>query len=190
MNWDWIVLLPILAFVALAAGLAVVFRRTGSIVAKTREAEGFRSSVRDLAARIDASLEGAVDPDRPGPPPRADARRHRRDAHGRVGCGRPLPRGGAGAARAIDGRRHPRRPRRAARAGRPGPRDGRARGDHHVDDPRRSQRARGADLDQARLPEPPPRPGGDRPRGQPRRRPGRRRATTPCSGMLGLHHNT
>jgi hypothetical protein len=55
-NWDWIDLLPILAFVALAAGLAVVFRRTGSIVAKTREVEGFRSSVRDLAARIDASL--------------------------------------------------------------------------------------------------------------------------------------
>jgi hypothetical protein len=58
-DWDWIVLLPLLAFVALAAGLAVVFRRTGSIVARTREAEGFRTSVRDLAARIDASLAGA-----------------------------------------------------------------------------------------------------------------------------------
>jgi len=60
MDWDWIDLLPILAFVALAAGLAVVFRRTGSIVARTREAETFRSSVRDLAARIDASLGGAA----------------------------------------------------------------------------------------------------------------------------------
>ncbi len=60
MDWDWIDLLPILAFVALAAGLAVVFRRTGSIVARTREAENFRSSVRDLAARIDASLGGAA----------------------------------------------------------------------------------------------------------------------------------
>jgi hypothetical protein len=56
---QWINLLPLMAFIALAAGLAVVFRRTGSIVARTREAEGFRSSVRDLAARIDASLAGA-----------------------------------------------------------------------------------------------------------------------------------
>lgn len=60
MDWaNWINILPILAFIALAAGLAVVFRRTGSIVARTREAEGFRSSVRDLAARVDASLAGA-----------------------------------------------------------------------------------------------------------------------------------
>ncbi|MGZ4110717.1 MAG: hypothetical protein ACXVP7_13665 [Actinomycetota bacterium] len=59
MTVDWINLLPILAFIALVAGLAVVFRRTGTIVARTREAEGFRSSVRDLAARIDVSLAGA-----------------------------------------------------------------------------------------------------------------------------------
>jgi hypothetical protein len=57
---DWIVLLPVLAFVALAAGLAVVFRGTGRIVARTREVEGFRSSVRDLCARVDQSLEGAA----------------------------------------------------------------------------------------------------------------------------------
>jgi ABC-type transporter Mla subunit MlaD len=57
---DWIVLLPILAFTALAAGVIVVFRRTGSIVGKTRETEGFRSSVRDLCGRIDASLAGAA----------------------------------------------------------------------------------------------------------------------------------
>jgi hypothetical protein len=57
---DWIVLLPILAFIALASGLIVVFRRTGRIVAKTRETEGFRSSVRDLCARIDQSLAGAA----------------------------------------------------------------------------------------------------------------------------------
>jgi hypothetical protein len=57
---DWIFLLPILAFVALAAGLGIVFRRTGFIVAKTREAERFRSSVKDLVARIDTSLSGAV----------------------------------------------------------------------------------------------------------------------------------
>lgn len=54
------ILLPLLAFVALAAGIAVVLRRAGRIVARTREVEGFRSSVRDLAARVDTSLEGAT----------------------------------------------------------------------------------------------------------------------------------
>ena len=54
------VLLPIVAFVALAAGLAVVLRGTGRIVARTREAEHFRNAVRDLAARVDDSLGGAA----------------------------------------------------------------------------------------------------------------------------------
>ena len=54
------VLLPILAFVALAAGLIVVFRRTNRIVARTREVEGFRATVRDLAGRIEVSLAGAT----------------------------------------------------------------------------------------------------------------------------------
>jgi hypothetical protein len=54
------VLLPIAAFIALAAGLAVVLRGTGRIVARTRELEQFRSTVRDLANRVDASLEGAA----------------------------------------------------------------------------------------------------------------------------------
>ena len=54
------VLLPILAFVALAAGLVVVFRRTDRIVARTREMEEFRVAIHDLAARIDLSLEGAT----------------------------------------------------------------------------------------------------------------------------------
>jgi hypothetical protein len=54
------VLLPIAAFVALAAGLAVVLRGTGRIVARTREVEQFRGSVKDLAARVDASLGGAA----------------------------------------------------------------------------------------------------------------------------------
>jgi hypothetical protein len=57
---DWIALLPILAFIALASGLIVVFRRTGRIVARTREVEGFRSSVHDLTTRIEASLSGAT----------------------------------------------------------------------------------------------------------------------------------
>jgi hypothetical protein len=54
------VLLPIAAFVALAAGLAVVLRGTGKIVARTREVEHFRGQVKDLAARVDASLGGAA----------------------------------------------------------------------------------------------------------------------------------
>lgn len=56
---DWVVLLPIMAFVALAAGLAVVFRGTGRIVARTREVETFRVSVTDLCGRVDRSLSGA-----------------------------------------------------------------------------------------------------------------------------------
>ncbi len=54
------ILLPIAAFIALAAGLAVVFRGTGRIAARTRELERFRGSVKDLAGRVDASLGGAV----------------------------------------------------------------------------------------------------------------------------------
>ena len=57
---ELVVLLPILAFVALAAGLVFVFRGTGRIVARTREVETFRRTVGDLAARIDASLGGAA----------------------------------------------------------------------------------------------------------------------------------
>ena len=54
------VLLPIAAFIALAAGLAVVLRGTGRIVARTREIERFQSAVKDLAVRVDASLGGAA----------------------------------------------------------------------------------------------------------------------------------
>ena len=54
------VLLPVSAFLALAIGVAIVLRRAGRIVARTREIEGFRSAVRDLTTRIDQSLEGAA----------------------------------------------------------------------------------------------------------------------------------
>ncbi len=54
------IILPIVAFVALAAGLAVVLRGTGRIVARTRELETFKRAVEDLAARVDASLGGAA----------------------------------------------------------------------------------------------------------------------------------
>ena len=54
------ILLPLVAFVILAVGFAVVLRRAGRIVARTREVEQFRAGVRDLAGRIDQSLEGAA----------------------------------------------------------------------------------------------------------------------------------
>ena len=38
----------------------VVFRGTGRIVARTRELEQFKTAVKDLAARVDASLGGAA----------------------------------------------------------------------------------------------------------------------------------
>lgn len=52
--------LPLVAFVALAALTAIILRRAGRIVARTREVEGFRSSVRDLALRAGTSLDGAT----------------------------------------------------------------------------------------------------------------------------------
>src|SRR6478609_8476086 len=57
---DIVKLLPIAAFIALAAGLAVVLRGTGRIVKRTRELEQFRGAVHDLAARVDASLGAAA----------------------------------------------------------------------------------------------------------------------------------
>jgi hypothetical protein len=54
------ILLPIMAFIALAAGLIVVFRGTSRIAARTREIHQFRGGVRALAARVDASLESAT----------------------------------------------------------------------------------------------------------------------------------
>lgn len=53
-------LLPVAAFIALAAGLVVVFRRTDTIARRSREIEAFKTAVRDLTARIDTSLEGAT----------------------------------------------------------------------------------------------------------------------------------
>jgi hypothetical protein len=50
------VLLPIMAFIALAAALAVVFRGTGRIAARTREIQRFKGAVRDLAFRADTLL--------------------------------------------------------------------------------------------------------------------------------------
>ncbi len=55
-----LILLPIMAFIALAAGLAVIFRGTGRIAARTREIQHFKSAVRDLAVRADALLGAAA----------------------------------------------------------------------------------------------------------------------------------
>jgi hypothetical protein len=55
-----VVLLPLAAFAAVAAVVAIVLRRAGRIVARTREVERFRAKVRDLAARIGTSLDGAI----------------------------------------------------------------------------------------------------------------------------------
>ncbi len=54
-------LLPLGAFVALAVVTVVVGRRFARALAETREAYLFRRRVADLAARIDASLAGAVE---------------------------------------------------------------------------------------------------------------------------------
>lgn len=54
------VLLPVMAFIALAAGLVVVFRGTARIAARTREIQQFRGAVKDLAARVDTSLGSAA----------------------------------------------------------------------------------------------------------------------------------
>jgi hypothetical protein len=51
-----VVLLPIMAFIALAAGLLVVFRGSGRIAARTREIQQFKAAVKDLAFRTDTLL--------------------------------------------------------------------------------------------------------------------------------------
>jgi hypothetical protein len=46
----------LMAFLLVAAGVTIGARRTGSILSRTREAEGFRGEVRDLARRAEVSL--------------------------------------------------------------------------------------------------------------------------------------
>ena len=79
------VLLPVAAFVALALGVVVVLRRAGRIVARTREVEHFRSSVRDLA---DADRPVARRRDRPH---RCVRRGQLGGRHDRVRPSRPRP---------------------------------------------------------------------------------------------------
>ena len=72
------ILLPLAAFLVLALGFAIVLRRASRIVARTRELEHFRSSVRELATRIDQSLDGAAG--------RIDAVRRQQLAAGTIGA--------------------------------------------------------------------------------------------------------
>ena len=51
--------IALIAFLAVAAFVIVAARRTGWLLARTREAEGFRGDVADLARRVEVSL-GAV----------------------------------------------------------------------------------------------------------------------------------
>ncbi len=55
-----VILLPVMGFIALAAGLVVVFRGTARIAARNRELQRFRAAVKDLADRVDASLDSAA----------------------------------------------------------------------------------------------------------------------------------
>ena len=56
-----VILLPIMAFIALAAGLVVVFRGSGRIAARTRELNQFKAAVKDLTLRADTLLGAAAD---------------------------------------------------------------------------------------------------------------------------------
>ena len=55
-----VTLLPIMAFIALVAGLLVVFRGTARIAARTREVRQFQVGVKALTALADASLAAAA----------------------------------------------------------------------------------------------------------------------------------
>ena len=178
------VLLPIAAFIALAAGLVVVLRRAGRLVARTREVEVVqRTSATSPPGRTVARR--CRRPDRCRPPAPAGARRDRRDARGR------------------DRRRRALRDEARALRGPPARRTGSANDivaeleragralemvEHGTTMLARqpAARARGADVDQARLPQPAPRPRGDRAPRARRRRSCRRtpeadQAQRPCS---------
>jgi hypothetical protein len=52
---------PLVAFVVLAAVFVVIFRRASRAMTRTRQDEQFRSAVEDLAGRIDRSLGGVIE---------------------------------------------------------------------------------------------------------------------------------
>ena len=198
--------LPLVAFLALAAGLLVVFRRTGRIArATTREVERFRRQVarprRPGRRRRSAAIGGRIDAVRRAPAGRRrDRRRPRRVARRRRAL-RATRRGRSGrraTAQAIrdelvaeleraggrsDGRArlrdHARRSGPGAASSRPRPRSSAATSTSSTPG-RRSPATRGGRGARPATPSRRP-PDRDRRRARPR-------STTPCSGILGLHH--
>lgn len=55
------IVVPLVLFVLLVAAFALVLQRTGRVIADTREVEGFKRRVQDLALRVDVSLGGIVE---------------------------------------------------------------------------------------------------------------------------------
>jgi hypothetical protein len=53
---EWAIVLPLVAFVALAVLFALFLRRAGRLIAATRDVERFRRQVADLATRSETSL--------------------------------------------------------------------------------------------------------------------------------------
>jgi hypothetical protein len=53
---EWAIVLPLVAFVALAVLFAMFLRRAGRLIAATRDVERFRRQVADLATRSETSL--------------------------------------------------------------------------------------------------------------------------------------
>jgi hypothetical protein len=54
-------LIPVVAFLLVAAALVLILRRAGRLVAQTREADAFRNNVADLARRVDASTSVIIE---------------------------------------------------------------------------------------------------------------------------------
>ena len=50
------IVLPLIAFLALATAFAVILRRAGRLLAATRDVERFRRQVGDLGQRVETSL--------------------------------------------------------------------------------------------------------------------------------------
>jgi hypothetical protein len=66
---DWVIVLPIVAFLILAVLFMLFLRRAGRLVAVTRDVERFRRQVADLSGRIELSLgeiSGRIDAVRRG----------------------------------------------------------------------------------------------------------------------------
>jgi hypothetical protein len=55
------VVAPLVAFLAMVVVLALIVRRTGRVIADTREAEAFRRAIEDLARRVDYSMAGITE---------------------------------------------------------------------------------------------------------------------------------